>query len=46
MHKKGTAMMTKEEVAQVITYCEENKVSFRQRFEELRITQWAFYDAK
>lgn len=26
LRKKGTAMMTKEEVAQVIAYCEENKV--------------------
>lgn len=39
-------MMTKEEVAEVVTYCEENKVSFRQRLEELGIPAWSFYDAK
>ena len=38
--------MTKEEVAQVVTLSEENKVSFRQRLEELGIPQWAFYEAK
>lgn len=38
--------MTKEEVEQVVAYCEENKVSFRQRLEELGIPAWSFYDAK
>ena len=28
-------MMTKEEVAQVIAYCDENKISYKQRLEEL-----------
>lgn len=46
MHKKGTAMMTQEEVAQVIAYCEENKVSYKQRLDELGIAAWMFYDAK
>lgn len=45
-HEKRAAMMTKVEVAQVVAYCEENKVSFRQRLEELGIPQWAFYEAK
>ena len=39
-------MMTKEEVAQVIAYCEENKISYKQRLEELGINPWNFYDAK
>ena len=39
-------MMTQEEVAQVIAYCEENKVSYKQRLDELGIAAWMFYDAK
>jgi len=39
-------MMTKEEVAQVIAYCDENKISYKQRLTELRINPWSFYDAK
>ena len=39
-------MMTKEEVARVIAYCNENKVSYKQRLEELGVTSWSFYDAK
>ena len=38
--------MTKEEVAQVIAYCDENKISYKQRLEELGINPWRFYDAK
>ena len=39
-------MMTKGEVAQVITYCDENKISCKQRLSELGISPWNFYDAK
>jgi hypothetical protein len=39
-------MMTKEEVADVVAYCEENKVSYKQRLAELGINAWNFYDAK
>ena len=39
-------MMTKEEVAQVIAYCDENKISYKQRLSELGINPWNFYDAK
>ena len=39
-------MMTKEEVAQVIAYCDENKISNKQRLSELGISPWTFYDAK
>ena len=38
--------MTKEEVAQVIAYCDENKISYKQRLSELRINPWNFYEAK
>lgn len=33
-------MMTKEDVAQVIAYCDENKISYKQRLAELRINPW------
>ncbi|MBQ2531241.1 MAG: hypothetical protein II548_03010, partial [Bacteroidales bacterium] len=46
LHQKGKAMMTKEEVAEVVAYCEENKVSYKQRLAELGINTWNFYDAK
>ena len=39
-------MMTKEEVAQVIAYCDENKISYKQRLSELGISPWSFYYAK
>ncbi len=38
--------MTKEEVAQVIAYSDENKISYKQRLTELGINPWSFYDAK
>ena len=38
--------MTKEEVAQIITYCDENKISYKQRLSELGISAGSFYDAK
>ena len=38
--------MTKVEVAQVIAYCDENKISYKQRLSELGISPWRFYDAK
>ena len=34
-------MMTKKEVAQVIAYCDENKIGYK-----LGIIPWSFYDAK
>ena len=39
-------MMTKEEVAQVIAYCDENKISYKQRLSELGVNPCSFYDAK
>ena len=38
MHQILKAMMTKEEVAQVIAYCDENKISYKQRLSELGIS--------
>ena len=38
--------MTKEEVAPVIDYCDENKISYKQRLAELGVNPWRFYDAK
>lgn len=38
--------MTKEEVAEIISYCEEQKVSYKTRLQELDIPLWKFYDAK
>ena len=38
--------MTKEEVAQVVAYCEEHKISYKRRLSELSIAPWTFYDAK
>jgi len=36
-------MMTKEEVAQIIAYCDENKISYKQRLSELGINPGSFY---
>lgn len=38
--------MTKEEVAQVIAYCDENNISYKLRLAELGINPWNIYDAK
>ncbi len=38
--------MTKEEVTEIISYCEEQKVSYKTRLHELDIPLWKFYDAK
>lgn len=38
--------MTKEEVTEVIDYCEANKISYKQRQKELGVSVWSFYDAK
>ena len=46
LHQRLKAMMTKEEVAQVIAYCDEKKISYKQRLSELGVNPWSFYDAK
>lgn len=40
LHQRLRAMMTKEEVAQVIAYCDENKISYKQRLAELGVNPW------
>jgi hypothetical protein len=39
-------MMTKEEVAEIVSYCEEHKISYKKRLKELDIPLWKFYDSK
>ena len=39
-------MMTKEEVAEIITYCKEKGISYKSRLEELGIPGWKFFDSK
>jgi len=38
--------MTKEKVAEVVAYCDENKISYKQHLSELGISNWSFYSAK
>ena len=38
--------MKKEEVAGIVAYCEEKKISYKQRLDELGIPTWKFYDSK
>ena len=39
-------MMTREEVAAIMTYCQENSMSYKDRLASLEIPAWRFYDAK
>lgn len=39
-------MMTREEVAEVMTYCKKNNVSYKTRLAELGIPAWKFYESK
>ena len=38
--------MTREEVAEVITFCKKNDISYKARLAELGIPAWKFYDSK
>lgn len=38
--------MTREEVAEVMTYCKENGISYKERLTGLGIPLWKFYDSK
>ena len=38
--------MSKEEVAEIITYCREHNVRQCDRLKELGIASWRFYDAR
>jgi len=39
-------MLSKDEVADVISYCKEHGCSYKERLAELRIPEWKFYDSK
>ena len=39
-------MMTREQILEIDQYCQEHKMSYRQRLEELDIPFWNFYKAK
>ena len=39
-------MMTREEVAEVITSCKKNDISYKARLAERDIPTWKFYDSK
>lgn len=39
-------MMAREEVAEVMTYCKKNGISYKTRLAELGIPAWKFYDSK
>ena len=39
-------MMSKEEVAEIMTYCKEKGISYKSRLAELDIPAWKFYDSK
>lgn len=39
-------MMTHEEVAEVMTYCKKNDITYKTRLAELGIPAWRFYDSK
>lgn len=38
--------MTKEEVAEIMTFCKEKGVSYKTRLAELGIPEWKFFDSK
>ena len=38
-------MLSKEEVADVISYCKEHGCSYKERLAELGIPEWKFYDS-
>ena len=38
--------MTREEVAEVITYCKKNDIYYKARLAALGISAWKFYDTK
>ena len=39
-------MMSKEEVAEILTYCKEKGISYKSRLAELGIPEWKFYEGK
>lgn len=39
-------MLSKEEVSDVISYCQEHGCTYKERLHELGIPEWKFYDSK
>ena len=39
-------MMTREEVAEIISYCQTNQITYKARLQELGLPAWKFYEAK
>lgn len=39
-------MMTKEEVASIVKYCNDNSVSYKARLSELGFPEWRFFESK
>jgi hypothetical protein len=39
-------MLTREEVLEIISYCETKQISYKTRLQELGLAAWKFYDAK
>ena len=39
-------MMTKEQVTEIVRYCSENSVSYKQRLKEIGVSEWSFFRAK
>lgn len=38
--------MTKEEVASIVKYCDDNGVSYKARLSELGVPEWKFFESK
>lgn len=38
--------MTKEEVASIVKYCNDNGVSYKARLSELGVPEWKFFESK
>ena len=38
--------MTKEEVASIVKYCNDNGVSYKARLSELCVSEWKFFESK
>ena len=46
MSENDNDMMTREEVAEIISYCQTNKITYKARLQELGLPAWKFYEAK
>lgn len=44
--KKMKSMLTREEVAEIMTYCNTQRVSYKSRLSELGIPEWRFFESK